>query len=170
MVNILKTANLYVDPCLGLVASQHDVGALNASANVFFVLMTIPRAPLCCATDSCQHVIVFSHRPQPVSFRVQAHFVLIFILHRKANVSHSHLLCHPTYRDTSVPNDAVATLASCSLGSVFQFPRGKKTAYVDRSHSVFLTVSKTPLRHDRLVPNPFLFMLHIHRPYEHTGL
>ena len=158
-----------MDPCLGLVASQHYAGALNASASGFFALMTIPRAPLCCATDSCQHIIVFSHRPQPMSFRVPAHFVLVFILHRNANVSHSHLFCHPTYSNTSVPKDAVGTLASCSLGSGFQFLR-ETPVYVDRSHTVFLTVSKTPLRHDGFVPNPSLFMLHIHRPYQYIGL
>lgn len=115
-----------MDPCLGLVASQHDAGALNASASGFFGLMTIPRAPLCYATDSCQQVIVFRHRPQPISFRVPAHFVLIFILHRNANMSQFHLLWHPTYCNTSVANDAVDTLASCSLGSRFQFLRKKK--------------------------------------------
>ena len=34
-----------MDPCLGLVEFQHDAEALNASGNVFFVLMTIPEHP-----------------------------------------------------------------------------------------------------------------------------
>jgi hypothetical protein len=127
MANILKTVSLCRGslPWSGSIASQHDSGALNASASGFFVLMTIPRSPLCYAINSCQHVIVFSHRTQPVSFRVPAHFVLIFILHSNANVPHSSLFRHPTYCNTSVPNDAVGTLASCSLGSGFQFLQNK---------------------------------------------
>lgn len=161
-----------MDPCLGLVASQHDAGALNASASWFFVLMTIPRAQLCCATDSCQHVIVFGHRPRPMSFRVSGYFVLIFILHRNANVLPTHLFCWLLPQSSEI----LLTLPYRTTRSalLLMFARFGVIIFlcfsVDRSHSVFLTVSKTPLRHDRFVPNPFLFMIHIHGPYQQTGI
>jgi hypothetical protein len=66
---------------------------MRQSVSGSFVLMTTSRAPLCCATDSCQGVIVFSHRLQPMLFRVPAEFVLIFKLQRNASVSHNHLFC-----------------------------------------------------------------------------
>lgn len=133
--------------------------------NWFIVFMTLCQAPLCRATDSCQDVIVFfSHRMQPMSFQAPAEFVLIFILYRNAHVSHTHSFILPVWLHVLQQCCAEHRGSKpCFTFSRFGIPVSTKTTSCWPISFTDILSLKILLGHDRFLPVPFWFMIHIHR-------